>query len=256
MLIDTHAHLWWSIFEGEVDKVIKRASEAGVKKIIVPGTDVETSQQAVELAKKYPGLIYASVGIHPEEISTNNLQDTIYNLQKMIIEDREYIVAIGEVGTDKHGERASEIEQQKEWFAAQIKLANEYKLPLIIHTRESLVETLQVWDEQKPKRGGVFHCFSYGVDELEMILTRGVSVGIGGNITWSKRIQKVVKIIPSERLLVETDSPLMTPLELKPETNEPANVKIIAQMVADLKGYTLKEVEEQTTENAERLFNI
>jgi len=255
MLIDTHAHLWWSIFEGEVDKVIKRASEAGVKKIIVPGTDLETSKLAVELAKQYPGVIFAAVGIHPEEISTNNLQDTIYNLQKMIIEDREYIVAIGEVGTDKHGEQESEIEQQKLIFAQQLRLAEEMSLPVIIHTRESWAETWEELEKFKQLKA-VFHCFSYGETELEQALSRGAWVGIGGNITWSKRIQKVVKIIPSERLLVETDSPLMTPLELKPETNEPANVKIIAQMVADLKGYTLKEVEEQTTENAERLFNI
>lgn len=231
--------------------------------MVVPGTDVKTSMMAVELAKQYPGVIFAAVGIHPEEVSSSKnskyqipITKQVHILEQIIQEDKKYIVAVGETGMDKYGEAAATIEKQKEWFAAQIKLANEYKLPLIIHTRDSLTETLKIWDENKPIMGGIFHCFSYGEAELAEVVARGAWVGIGGNVTWNKRIQKVVKLIPSERLLIETDSPFMTPLEKKPETNEPANVKIIALMIASIRGVSLEELAEQTTYNARKLFKI
>lgn len=262
MLIDTHAHLWWESYKDDLEEVLARAKVAGVEKIIVPGTNEESSQKAVELAKKYPGIIYAAVGVHPEEIlfSSGNtkfeIQNSkqILNLKQIIIENREQVVAIGEIGTDKTIKPLDQytIERQMELFRLQCELALEYDFPVIIHTRNSLAEALEVLDALPAMPRGQFHCFSHDGEGVKQVLERGFHVSFCGNITWSKRVAKLVPLAPLDRLLLETDSPFMNP----GKRNEPASVTITAQMIADLRGLSLQALGEQTTVNAIRLFKL
>lgn len=293
MLIDTHAHLWFPDFKHDLEEVLARARSAGVEKIIVPGTDIKSSKQSVELAKKYPGVIYAAVGIHPEEVLEREFLNHTYEetpptfgvptrplagspveesplglrelstLKSDLLAAREQVVAIGEIGTDASAEELrSRMAEQQELFRAQCEIALEHDLPVIIHTRNSLDETLEVLDALPKMPRGQFHCFSHDEAGLTEVLTRGFYVSFAGNITWSKRVAKLVPLVPDDRLLLETDSPLMVPRDIKGlplgqgERNEPGNVSIMAEKLAQLRGQSTEKVAEMTTVNAIRLFRL
>jgi TatD DNase family protein len=260
MLIDTHAHLWFPDYYppeadqpgyyDDLEEVLARAKAAGVEKIIVPGTDRESSQKAVELARKYPGVIYASVGVHPEEILNSS---KVRIGRSDLLAARERIVAIGEIGTDASTEELKNcMDEQKTLFKEQCELALELDLPVIIHTRNSLSETLEMLDGLKKMPRGQFHCFSHDEDGVKQVLSRGFYISFCGNIAWSKRVAKLVPQVPDNLLLLETDSPFMDP----GKRNEPMNVTITAQMIADLRGQSLQAINEQTTANALRLFKL
>jgi len=251
MLIDTHAHLWFPEYENDLEEVMARAKAAGVGKMIVPGTNVESSKMAIALAKKYPGVLYASVGVHPEEILDSRFQ--IPGFSGLITENRKQVVAVGEVGIDLYTEEMRvKLPKQKELFKQQCELALEHDLPVIVHTRNSLKEALEVLDGLKKMPRGQFHCFSHDEAGVKEVLSRGFCVSFCGNIAWSKRVARLVPLVPIERLLLETDSPFMLP----GKRNEPSNVTITAQMIADLQGLSLKVVEEQTIKNAKALFKL
>lgn len=251
MLIDTHAHLWWDSYKDDLDQVLARAKETRVEKIIAPGTDMVSSRKAVELARKYPGVIYASVGVHPEEVLETRFQ--MLDASKIIAENRKLIVAIGEIGTDASTEELKNcMSQQKELFREQCLLALEFELPVIIHTRESMKEALEVLDSLPNMPRGQFHCFSHDEDGLRQVLKRGFYVSFCGNITWSKRVAKLVALVSDDRLLLETDSPFMW----AGARNEPANVAILAEKVAELRGISTREIEDITTKNANTLYKL
>lgn len=275
MLIDTHAHLWFDDFADDLDAVIGRAKVAGVEKMIVPGTDIESSKKAIELARRYPGVIFASVGVHPEEVVNSNLQvspglanETRLNISAFsrdLVSRRDLIKAIGEIGTDASTEELKNcMETQKNLLKEQCEMAIEYDLPVIIHTRNSLTEALQVLDDLKEMPKGQFHCFSHDEIGLEQVLSRGFYVSFCGNITWSKRIAKLVSLVPDNRLLLETDSPLMVPRDTPPFAlassggvkNEPANVRYLAEKIAELRRQSFEEIAKMTTENAIGLFRL
>jgi TatD DNase family protein len=284
MFIDTHAHLWFEDYEDDLDQVIKRANENEVAKFIVPGTDLESSRKAIKLAKKYRGVVYPAVGVHPEEMvgSDNSYEETPpafgvptrplagspveeSPLAQMrdLLSGRDLIKAIGEIGTDASTEELRGcMEGQKELFKAQCQLAIEHDLPVIVHTRESLVETLQVLDSLPTMPRGQFHCFSHDEEGVKEVLKRGFYVSFCGNISWSKRVAKLVSLVPDDKLLLETDSPLMVPRDKKGEPiggssrNEPGNVVYLAKLIADLRGQSIEKIAEITTENATRLFHL
>jgi TatD DNase family protein len=263
----------------------------------MPGTNLETSRAAAGIARQYPDFLYAAVGIHPEDIEETsqhpnektsqqdniptdehpnrsaaweNLQFRIQNLEKLIRENRDVVVAIGEIGTDTHAEQKSQIPSikfqtdqqsvpmkiQQAYFRAQCELALELDLPIIVHTRESLGETLAVLDTLPQMPRGQFHCFSYDEAGLQEILKRGFFVSLCGNVSWSKRLRKLSAQIPLARLLLETDSPFMTPLEKKPAENESAYVTIAAQILAEEREIPLAELAQVTSENARQLFRL
>jgi len=253
MLIDTHAHLWFPEYENDLEEVMARAKAAGVGKMIVPGTSLESSKMAIALAKKYPGVLYASVGVHPEELLNHNFEETPLGLRELIAENREWIVAIGEIGTDASSEELKNcMGEQRELLRKQCELALEHDLPVIVHTRNSLKKALEVLDGLKKMPRGQFHCFSHDEAGVKEVLSRGFCVSFCGNIAWSKRVARLVPLVPIERLLLETDSPFMLP----GKRNEPSNVTITAQMIADLQGLSLKVVKEQTIKNAKALFKL
>lgn len=261
MLIDTHAHLWFDEYRDDLGEVLERARTAGVEKMIVPGTDIESCKQAVELAKEYPGVIYAAIGIHPEEVLNLN-SNKVRPSPPLSMRgwtplpsrsDLEAAVAIGEIGTDASTEELKScMGTQKELFRVQCELALEYDLPVIIHTRNSLDEALQVLDALPTMPKGQFHCFSHDEEGVKQVLARGFYVSFCGNITWSKRVAKLVSLVADERLLLETDSPLMW----AGARNEPSNVAILAEKIAQLRGQNMDKVAEMTSNNAIRLFRL
>lgn len=281
MLIDTHAHLWFPDYYpseeanqpgyfGELEQVLARSKVAGVEKMIVPGTDIKSSKQAVALTKKYPGVIYAAVGVHPEEVAGNKSSDLSFTSLQTALRSElgGGTVAIGEIGTDMHSEELkAKSNEQKELFRVQCILALEYDLPIIVHTRESFGETWEVLTGLPKMPRGQFHCFSLDSQALEIVIGAGFYVSFCGNITWSKRVAKLVPLVPDERLLLETDSPFMIPrsLDHSPiisqgsklrDRNEPANTRFLAGKVAELRGQTVEKIEEMTTVNANRLFKL
>jgi TatD DNase family protein len=272
MFIDTHAHLWWDSYSQDLDSVIERARVNGVEKMIAPGTDLLTSKRAVDLAHRYPSIIYAAVGIHPEETVNKTLAVTknalMFNSQmkkmrELIAANRDSIVAVGEIGTDANTEELRlSMKEQKDLFREQCEIALEFDLPIIVHTRKSFAETMEVLTSLSKMPNGQFHCFSYDHPEADIVLKNGFSLSFCGNISWSKRLQRLSPTIPLDRLLLETDSPFMIPRDEKGEPldtslrNEPKNVTLLAQILADLRGVSQEELGDHTSANAERIYHI
>jgi TatD DNase family protein len=268
MLIDTHAHIYWDSYDSDRDEVLKRALDAGVKYIICPGTDLETSVKAIELAEKYD-FVYAGVGFHPHDASKADEK----SLEK--IEELSYhpkVVAIGEIGLDFHY-NFSPKEVQIDVFRKQIKIAKRRNLPVIIHNRESHKEIFEVleseiddkWtgfgklaDGKLPPPRGVFHTYSGSVRDAWRAINLGFYISISGVVTFKNAgdVVKVVREIQPEHLLVETDSPFLAPQPFRGRRNEPMYVKFVAEKIAQIQGFTLEDIERTTSFNVYRLFRI
>ncbi|MFQ5771486.1 MAG: TatD family hydrolase [bacterium] len=253
MLIDTHAHLYFAQFDEDRDEVIQRAFAANVKKIITIGIDLETCRKAIALAEKYDGL-YAAVAIHPNDATKFN--------DRVVAEVKELsrhpkVVAIGEIGLDFYRNRST-AEMQKQAFYQQLKLAKEVDLPIIIHNRQAGREILDVLQlEGTEGLTGVFHCFSENKMIAEEILQVGFHISFTGNLTFKKsELPAVAQSVPLNRLLLETDSPFLSPEPKRGRRNEPAHVVYIAQKLAEITDTNLSELEKITTANALRLFRL
>ncbi|MEK7622922.1 MAG: TatD family hydrolase [Patescibacteria group bacterium] len=283
MYIDTHCHLNFAAFDLDWQNVVNKTKAAEVEKMIVVGTEIKSSEKAIEMAKSNSNLL-ATVGFHPHHV--RSLIDLAYaRVQICQITDQlkklgknKKVVAIGECGLDYHiyqdskypGEAMKVDEKlknlQKQMFGMQIQLAKELKLPLIIHSRDSHEDVLDTLDHFcKPAGVGkndgkmpkaVWHCISGNKKILEKILEKDFYVGVDANITYSTEVQALAKIIPLNRLLLETDSPYLTPTPNRSKRNTPLSVIVIAEIVAKLKKVKPEKVAEKTTENAKRLFNI
>jgi TatD DNase family protein len=253
MLVDTHAHLDFSQFDGDRDRVIHRALEAGVTAIINVGTDLTTSEESVALALRYPSL-HAAVGIHPHDAGQISKQ-ALDRLATMAGEER--TVAIGEVGLDFYRD-LSPRDQQREAFRRQIRLAIELNMPLVVHDRDAHAEVLTILREEGGHRvGGVLHCFSGNLNMAWQGIEMGFLIALGGPITYSgEKKLEVAREIPLEKILVETDCPFLTPVPHRGERNEPAYVRIVAERIAQVRGTTCEEVAKATTSNAARLFGL
>ncbi|PIS09288.1 hydrolase TatD [Candidatus Beckwithbacteria bacterium CG10_big_fil_rev_8_21_14_0_10_34_10] len=273
MLIDTHCHLNFKTFKGMVKKTIQEAKKAGINKIIVPGTDLESSQKAVELASRYRK-VYASVGIHPhhaletKKLLTSNLLSSLEKLSK-----NKKVVAIGECGLDYYHYQKTKYQKykidmgfkkiQKKIFSLQIDLALKLNLPLIIHNRESSLNLLEIVSKKNKDSGnrlkGVFHSFQGSSKLLAWALKNGFFIGINGIVTFSKNIESVCKKVSLNNLVLETDSPFLMPRPVKNQKkwpNTPENVKIIAQRIANIKGDSFLRIAQQTSKNAVQLFKL
>jgi len=265
MLIDTHCHLNFKAFKNKTTKIINQAKKAGVKKFIVPGANLDSSQKAVELAQQYPQ-VYAAVGIHPHHAKKNFKKLGLKKIKEKItgLAKNKKVVAIGECGLDYYQTKEKNIKKiQKEVFLIQIKIAHQLKLPLIIHNRQSSNSLLKILSHQpltiKYQLSGVLHCFQGNFNLLNWALSNNFYFGISGLITKDKLIQQAVKKIPLKQLLIETDSPFLTPKNTsikKSFPNTPKNVKIVAQWIAKLKNIQLTKTIEATTKNAIYLFKL
>lgn len=253
MYIDTHAHLQFDSFDEDRELVIQRAIKNNVAAIITIGTDVETSGKAVFLAEKYAS-VFAAVGIHPTDCNNVTAED-FKIIEKLA--GHEKVIAIGEVGLDYYHMRAPK-EVQDETFTKQIQIAGEMNLPLIIHNRDSHEDMYKLLvREAVSDVGGVMHSFSGDENFLRDILELDLHVSFTGNITFKKNTSgALLKQTPLERLLLETDSPFLTPVPLRGKRNEPAFVIHTARKIAEVKAISEEDVARVTTENANRLFKL
>lgn len=251
MVIDSHAHLDFPEFDADREAVIARARAAGMVAILNVGADLASSRASVALAEQYD-FIYAAVGVHPHDARTLS-PSGLEALRALARHPR--VVAIGEIGLDYYRD-LSPRPVQRQAFAEQLALAAELGLPVVIHSREALDDTLSIlrgWTG-----GGVLHSYSGGPERLEEVLAMGFSIGISGPVTFANahRLRAVAAMVPPDRLLIETDCPYLTPEPYRGRRNEPAYVWYVAGAVARARGMTAEEVARLAAENAARLFGL
>lgn len=254
MLLDSHAHLDDKRFDRDRDKLIRELKGNDVSLVINPGADVASSVRAVSLAEKYDN-IYAAVGVHPHDAKTMD-EDTIEILRNLAKKDK--VIAIGEIGLDYYYDNSPR-DIQKKWFREQIKLAKKLKLPIIVHDRDAHKDTFDIIKEEKDENlTGVLHCYASSADMAKEYIKLGFYISFAGPITFknAKTPKEVAKAIPLERILIETDSPYLTPEPHRGKRNDPVYVRYIAGIIAELKGITFEEVANATAKNAKELFNI
>lgn len=277
MLIDTHCHLNFSAFKEDADKVIEKTLKQKIAMIVV-GTQYDTSLRAIQYANKYEG-VYASIGLHPIHIQTQKIEEKIgpevikfvsraekFNeelYENLLLKGKRKVVAVGEIGLDYHDKITSiEKETQKEQFIKQIRFAKNHQKPIMIHSRNALEDILEIlrqefglWKQEESLRG-VCHFYSGTLQQAEKLFALGFLVSFTGVITFAPEYELLIKNLPLEKIMIETDAPYVSPAPYRGKRNEPANVKFIAQKIADIKGISFKEVARQTTENAKKLFKI
>ena len=253
MLADSHAHIDDERFDADRDEVVARALAAGVSLIVNIGADMASSARSVALAEKYPG-IYAAVGMHPHD--SQDMKETDYRQLEQWA-NHPKVVAIGEIGLDYHYD-LSPRPVQKEVFLRQLDLARKTGKPFIIHEREAHADMLDIIRYAARGLNGVFHCFSGSVETAREYLKMGFYISVAGPVTFPKSVKtkEVAKAVPLDRLLVETDSPYLTPQPFRGKRNEPAYVRLVAEEIANLRDIPLAELAETTTANVRRLFNI
>lgn len=249
--VDTHCHLYWEDFNEDLSEVLERAREAGVDHVVVPAIDRETGARTLEIAARFPGVVFAALGIHPSEIESA-AGDGLDWISEGIRND--CVIAIGEIGLDVYrGEK--NLKQQEDLFARQLELALDHNLPAIIHHRAAGDRTLAVIREIGNSRG-VFHCFSEDKNYAFKVLDQGLNISFTGNITFKKsRLPEVAAAVPLNRLLLETDAPFMAPVPYRGKRCEPAHVLETAAKLAEIHQTTLDEVCRVTTLAAEQLFS-
>lgn len=252
-MIDTHCHLNDSQYEGKVDEIVNNFLSAGVEKAICIGCDPITNKSAKEIANLYD-CVYYTVGIHPDDCETYNEKE----LEEYLKANDKKLVAVGEIGLDYYHNKDNK-EKQKEVFIRQIKLANKYKLPIVIHCRDSYGDTLEILKQFAPfKYGAVMHCYSGSWEFAQQILKLGVKFSFTGTVTYknAKNVQVVAKNLPIDSFFFETDSPYLTPTPYRGQQNEPKHVLEVAQFVADLRQIDFKELEKTTDRTAKMFFKI
>lgn len=264
-MIDTHAHLNFQDFEKDLDKVINRAIENGVNKIICASSNIADSKKSIQIAERYPSIVYATAGIHPQQTDPENtqpLEQQIKALEKLARQKK--IVAVGECGLDYSpappGEKDRTKDDQLFLFKEQIKIAQKFNLPLIIHSRKAFKETVDVLAQfslkSKRKPRGVFHCYSAGKKGVEKVNQLDFYFGVDGNLTYDSGLQNVFAKIPIEKILLETDAPFLSPIPKRGKRNEPSLMIHTAQKLATLKDLPLEKIDQTTSANAIALFGL
>ena len=252
MYIDTHCHIFDSAFDIDREDVIKECLNQNVKKLIVVGFTKETNKLALELSSKYE-FIYPTVGLHPTEL--DDYSDNFFVYLEDLIKENKNIVGIGECGLDYYWD-SSKKELQKQVFLKQIELSLKYDLPLIIHSRDAIGDTLEVLKSVGKPLKGVMHGYSGSLEMAREFIKLGLKIGIGGVVTFknAKNVKEVVKELDLSNFILETDCPYLTPTPYRGKRNAPYYIPLIASEIASIKNISIKEVEETTTNNANELF--
>ena len=257
-MIDTHAHLSGR-WKKDPERIRDKCLRAGVKGVILAASNLEESRENVELGIGFPKFYLAAAGIHPQQTDPENMdsiEKQLRELEEIIIKGG--VVAIGETGLDyspaPEGEKNRSKAEQEKLFRGQIKISVKYGLPLIIHARKAVSETIEILKEYE-KAKGVFHCWAGGKKRLKQAVKTGFYFGIDGNVTYEEGLLEVVREIPRERLLLETDSPFLTPVPYRGEENSPAYLAFIGKKIAEIWGVSFEEMERVTEENTGKLFS-
>ena len=250
MYIDTHCHLSKDDYEN-IDDVIKSAKEENVKYLVVSGCDKKSIKESIEICQKYDN-IFLALGYHPSEANITT-DDDLYQLEQ-IIKNNDRVVAVGEIGLDYHWEKDNK-EKQKGLFIKQIELAKKYNKPVVIHSRDAFQDTYDILSEAK--HIGVIHCFSGNIENAKLYEKIGMYFGIGGVLTFkNSNLKETVKHIPIDKILLETDSPYISPEPFRGKRNEPKNIPIIAMTLANLLNMEKEEIGRITSDNANKLFKL
>lgn len=253
MIIDSHAHLEMREFDRDRDEVVARAGKAGITHIVTVGTTMQECRKAVSLAGQYEG-VFAAVGIHPHEVK--GINEKTYAAVKELAKSSK-VVAYGEIGLDFF-RNYSPRELQIRSFGEQLEIAKELDLPVIIHDRDAHEQTVRILAEWKGRKGGVIHCFSGDTAMANKCLDMGFYISVPGPVTYpnAKKITDVVRHVPLDRLLVETDCPYLTPVPHRGKRNEPAYVVHTVKKVAEIRGIPWEEIGRITSGNAKNVFGI
>ena len=245
-MIDTHAHILSEYYD--IEKLISELKDSGVKKVINNSTSNEDTLEILELSKKYPDFLLPAIGIHPENANSYDLVE----LERLIKNNKIY--AIGEIGLDYYWNKDNK-EEQKELMIKQINLANKYSLPVIVHTRDSIQDCLDIIKSHKSR--GVIHCFSGSYEMAKEFIKYGYKLGIGGVVTFkNSKLGEVIDKIDLKDIVWETDSPYLTPEPFRGKQNKPSNVFYVAKKIAEIKNIKVEEVIEITAKNASIIFDI
>lgn len=282
-LVDTHSHLFWDLYIEDFEEVVSKAIEAGVTSAVNVGVDIETSQKALGLKTVNPDMkFYSSIGLHPHEAyrygikshgSGVKLEEDIAALEKIYLENPQRVIGVGECGMDSlfnskyapNGETLEELlDLQRKLLRAQIDLAKKLDLPILIHCRDDRgrdPENTACWDEvleMTSDHYGILHCYSGLMPTTLKALESKFLFSFAGNLTYPKNsyLQEAVRVIPLDRIVLETDCPFLPPQSIRGQRNVPASVKEIAEFIAEIKGVSFEEVAEQTTENFLRLIKL
>ncbi|WP_346355190.1 TatD family hydrolase [Azotosporobacter soli] len=254
MLFDSHAHLTDERFDDDRDDVIERAKSEKISGIINAGACMKSSAASIALANRHP-FIYAAVGIHPHD--AKDAVEADYAQMEDWLRQEKKVIAVGEIGLDYYYDFSPK-EVQKEVFLRQLQLAKKNDRPVIIHNRDSHGDMMEILRREAKGMQGVLHCFSGGLEMARELLKMGFYLSVAGPLTYKNAavLPEVVKEIPLERLLIETDCPYLTPQPHRGKRNEPAYVRYVAEKIAEIKGKTWQEVASVTRENTLRLFRI
>ncbi|MBE7054783.1 MAG: TatD family deoxyribonuclease [Ruminococcaceae bacterium] len=253
MLFDTHAHYYDKKFDPDRDSLLSTMRENGVGYILNAGCDIETTKKSIALAEKYK-FMYAAAGIHPNH--TQDMNDDGYNAIRLLAKHPK-VKAIGEIGLDYFYDYTDR-QTQRDAFARQIDIARVLNLPFVIHCRDACKDTLDILRSEYRGGGALMHCFSESVETARIVLNMGLTIAIGGTVTFKNNVRTVeaVKFIPLENLVIETDSPYLSPVPHRGERNSSLNIHFVAEKIAQIKGVSPSLVEEITTENAKQFFGI
>lgn len=254
MFIDTHCHLYLDEFKQDIKEVMERAEMQGVKKFYLPAIDSSEIDNMFALEEKFPGKCIAMMGLHPCSVKENYLDELV--IVKEWLNKRKF-AAVGEIGLDFYWDKTF-IEQQFEAFRMQIEWSIQYDLPIVIHTRNAIQETIDVVKEFVPKGvRGIFHCFGGSYQHAKEIVDAGFCLGIGGVLTYKKSgLAEVLEKIDLKNMVLETDSPYLTPVPFRGKRNESGYLKYVAEKLAQVKNVPVEEVAVITTSNAEKIFGL
>ena len=253
-MIDTHAHIYASEFDNDRDEVVKRALEQGIDKILLPNIDLESIEPMLKTEAAYPEICRSMMGLHPCYVD-GNVEQTLAIIRGWF--EKHNFIAVGEIGIDLYWDKTFRAEQEMA-FVTQLNWAKEMNLPVVIHTRDSIEETLTLLrQEQDGSLRGVFHCFGGSVEEAQAINELGFHLGLGGVSTFKNGgMDKVIPHLDMNWVILETDCPYLAPVPHRGKRNEPAYTSLVAARVAELRGESLEVIDTLTTKNAETLFNL
>lgn len=257
MIFDTHAHYDDEAFDADREEILSGLSSRNIGNVVNIGVDIPTSESSLKLAKKYD-YIYAVIGFHPSEVGRMSEADIDWLRAHASCENK--VVAIGEIGLDYHwSESEEENINQQHWFRAQIALAKEVGLPIVVHSRDAAADTMSIIrDENAADCGGIIHCYSYSAEQARQYVDMGFYIGVGGVITFknARKLIETVEAIPLEKIVLETDCPYLAPEPYRGKRNDSSLLSFVVKKVSELKKVSEEEVINITTENAKKVYNL
>lgn len=255
-LFDTHCHLDDERFNEDREELIGNLRKDGVERLVTAGYSLEGSKRAVELSEKYD-FIYATIGISPNDIpeTTEELDEELKQIEEIFMNAKK-VVAVGEIGLDYHWNTENK-DIQKQAFIKQIELANKLNLPIQIHTRDAVMDTLEILKNYPVDKKGIFHCCPFNRELVKEGLKLGFYISFAGPTTFknSKNASEIIRLVPDDKMLVETDSPYLSPEPYRGKRNDPRNVQYIIKKIAEVKEKSFEDIEKIVYENANRIFN-